>query len=334
MSITATPQQRLALQAARVKLLEARSRKSDIQKAGDVITISGTAVIWDRLTDYDAPGQIPSCLTKGSIDELTYKFDDIPLVINHDPSTAIASTGAGTLRLMVTGHSLHWFADIPASPAGRRLVKDIESGRLAGSSIKYRGRGGTVKRDGESVQEVVVVDEITDISIVSKACDSRCTTSVLGDSEDMAKRERESLRKSMEILHRYRDDSEYRAAFDQHNPEGPISDTQWQQEHDYIVAKLSGEPSQESAPVERPARSRRPKPNRKLFPNGEQHLIGLNKIMNNPYMTAMARQNGMTTRQLASAAMAGPVGHAQLSGSCMWEPDETEECGWRYLGPT
>ena len=70
MSITATPQQRLALQAKKIKLLESSGpSKADIKKASNRITISGTAVKFDRVGEYvSKPGDLPSYLMDGSID--------------------------------------------------------------------------------------------------------------------------------------------------------------------------------------------------------------------------------------------------------------------------
>jgi phage head maturation protease len=277
--------QRLRLQAAKVKLLEARSstRQQEIVAASAVITFAGMAVRWDRLTDGGRQGKVPNCLASGSISEWMIENDDVPLTIGHDARKVLARTGDGTLKLLITDIGLEWFTSVPSCAASRWLAKEITEGRLAGSSISVEGRGKTPteKRGGVTCAVINVVDELRDVSIVGTAADLSCMAFVLS-----------------------------------------------QEEIDAAQASI------DAAPVERPARSRRPKRNRKQFPNGAQHLISHYKTQNNAYMTAMARQNGMTTRQLTSAVMSGSVGHSEISGGCMYEPDENESCGWRYLGPT
>ena len=277
--------QRLRLQAAQVKLIEINNARNDrlIDAASDVITLAGMAVRWDHLTYGGRNAEFPSCLTKGSISDWIIKNADVPLTVNHDGRKVLARTGDGSLSLLITDIGLEWCTTVPLCPASRWLAKEITEGRLAGSSISVAGRGKapTEKRAGVTCSVIRVVDELRDVSIVGTAADSSCVTNVFTEEElDAAQR------------------------------------------------------TLDAAPAERPARSRRPKRTRKMFPNGAQHLIAHYKNQNNPYMTAMARQHGMTTRQLTAAVMSGSVGHSEVCGGVMWEPDENESCGWRYLGPT
>ena len=169
---------KLELYRRQIALAELTSnfQRRDIEAAKERIHLSGLAVRWDALTTHDEPGERPSYLTDGSIVAETGCHDDIPLTLNHGKT--ICSTGDGSLRLYVSSYGLMWTANLPACETSRWLAKEIKAGRLAGSSLSYRGYQRTANRDGKPVSEVYAVTQIRDVSIVAKARDPLCTTTV------------------------------------------------------------------------------------------------------------------------------------------------------------
>jgi HK97 family phage prohead protease len=111
----------------------------EIRQEGDGMTLRGYAAVFNSPSQ---PLPFIETIERGAFRDSLNSRNDIKLLWNHDTSTVLGSTRAGTLRLAEDERGLYVEANLPDTQAGRDAVISIQRGDVTGFSFGFRVAAG------------------------------------------------------------------------------------------------------------------------------------------------------------------------------------------------
>ena len=132
----------------------------EIRAEGNGMTLRGYAAVFNSPSQ---PLPFIETIERGAFADSLKSRNDVKLLWNHDTSTVLGSTRAGTLRLMEDERGLLVEADLPDTQAGRDAATLIQRGDVTAFSFGFRiPAGGDVWRSAsERVLKRVNVHEVS-----------------------------------------------------------------------------------------------------------------------------------------------------------------------------
>jgi HK97 family phage prohead protease len=107
----------------------------EIRQEGDGMTLRGYAAVFNSPSQ---PLPFIETIQRGAFKDSLKSRNDVKLLWNHDTSTVLGSTRAGTLRLMEDERGLMVEADLPDTQAGRDAATLIKRGDVTAFSFGFR----------------------------------------------------------------------------------------------------------------------------------------------------------------------------------------------------
>jgi HK97 family phage prohead protease len=107
----------------------------EIRQEGDGMTLRGYAAVFNSPSE---PLPFIETIQPGAFRDSLKSRNDVKLLWNHDTSTVLGSTRAGTLRLMEDERGLMVEADLPDTQAGRDAATLIKRGDVTAFSFGFR----------------------------------------------------------------------------------------------------------------------------------------------------------------------------------------------------
>lgn len=134
-------------------------------EGGKPTRIEGYAAVFDAMSD--DLGGFREIVKPGAFRESLNRGDDVPVLIDHEPSKIIGRRSADTLKVWETRKGLKVEIKPPDTQAGRDIVISIRRGDVHGMSFRFRAisdRWGM--EEEEEIRELLKVD-LLDVSIVT-----------------------------------------------------------------------------------------------------------------------------------------------------------------------
>lgn len=127
--------------------------------------IAGYAIVWDTPST-NLP--FTEVIKAGALDGVN--LSGVLALYNHDFANVLGRVDAGTLKLAVDDHGLHFVLNIPDTTLGHDVYTQIKNGNLKGLSFRF-----TIAADGEDwknvngepVRYISKIATMREISIVS-----------------------------------------------------------------------------------------------------------------------------------------------------------------------
>lgn len=137
------------------------------EDGGDVLRLAGYAAVFNSPATI---GGFDEVIRPGAFARAINEGQDVALVFNHDPSTVMARTTNGTLRLREDDHGLWFEADLdPADVDAQRVVVKVKRGNVRQGSFSFQVRDQRWHNDSDRprpLREVLDVD-LYDVSPVT-----------------------------------------------------------------------------------------------------------------------------------------------------------------------
>ena len=132
----------------------------EIRQDGDGMTLRGYAAVFNSPSQ---PLPFIETIERGAFRDSLNSRNDIKLLWNHDTSTVLGSTRAGTLKLAEDERGLYVEANLPDTQAGRDAVISIQRGDVTGFSFGFRvaAGGDTWINANERVLKRVNIHEVS-----------------------------------------------------------------------------------------------------------------------------------------------------------------------------
>jgi HK97 family phage prohead protease len=111
----------------------------EIRQEGDGMTLRGYAAVFNSPSQ---PLPFIETIERGAFRDSLNSRNDIKLLWNHDTSTVLGSTRAGTLKLVEDERGLYVESSLPDTQAGRDAVISIQRGDVTGFSFGFRVAAG------------------------------------------------------------------------------------------------------------------------------------------------------------------------------------------------
>lgn len=107
--------------------------------AGESLRLSGYAAVFNQVTNIG--GWFNEVIRPGAFTRAIEEGQDVVLLFNHDPSTVMARTTSGTLRLREDDTGLWFEADLdPRDADAQRVVAKVERGDVHQGSFAFNVR--------------------------------------------------------------------------------------------------------------------------------------------------------------------------------------------------
>ena len=161
----------IEIRKKRLELLSVSRARAPLSDADGTIYITGLVTPWD--VPSDDTRAIPFMIRQSAFDFVDLKDPDIEFRLGHE--TPICSFADGTLSLRISDAGLHYSASLPACDGSRWLKSEIDAGRLSSSSIGISGVRVREVIDGREVDVFHHVTKLTDVSVVDRPGNSKCT---------------------------------------------------------------------------------------------------------------------------------------------------------------
>ncbi len=140
---------------------ELRSGKAD----DSIGQIAGYAIVWDTPST-NLP--FTEVIKAGALDGVD--LSSILALYNHDFANVLGRVDAGTLKLAVDDHGLHFVLDIPDTTLGHDVYTNIKNGNLKGLSFRFTiANGGEAWKqiNGQPTRVISKIATMREISLVS-----------------------------------------------------------------------------------------------------------------------------------------------------------------------
>lgn len=127
--------------------------------------IAGYAIVWDTPST-NLP--FTEVIKAGALDGVD--LSGVLALYNHDFANVLGRVDAGTLKLDVDDHGLHFVLDIPDTTLGHDVYTNIKNGNLKGVSFRFTIANGGEQWKNVNGQPVRVISKIAtmrEISLVS-----------------------------------------------------------------------------------------------------------------------------------------------------------------------
>ncbi|MHC8519154.1 HK97 family phage prohead protease [Weissella confusa] len=127
--------------------------------------IAGYAIVWDTPST-----NLPfiEVIKAGALDGVN--LSGVLALYNHDFANVLGRVDAGTLKLAVDDHGLHFVLDIPDTTLGHDVYTNIKNGNLKGVSFRFTiaNGGETWKQiNGQTTRVISKIATMREISLVS-----------------------------------------------------------------------------------------------------------------------------------------------------------------------
>ena len=127
--------------------------------------IAGYAIVWDTPST-NLP--FTEVIKAGALDGVN--LSGVLALYNHDFANVLGRVDAGTLKLAVDDHGLHFVLDIPDTTLGHDVYTNIKNGNLKGLSFRFTiaNGGETWKQiNGQPTRVISKIATMREISLVS-----------------------------------------------------------------------------------------------------------------------------------------------------------------------
>lgn len=127
--------------------------------------IAGYAIVWDTPST-NLP--FTEVIKAGALDGVD--LSSVLALYNHDFANVLGRVDAGTLKLAVDDHGLHFVLDIPDTTLGHDVYTNIKNGNLKGVSFRFTiANGGEVWKqiNGQPTRVISKIATMREISLVS-----------------------------------------------------------------------------------------------------------------------------------------------------------------------
>lgn len=127
--------------------------------------IAGYAIVWDTPST-NLP--FTEVIKAGALDGVN--LSGVLALYNHDSANVLGRVDAGTLKLTVDDHGLHFVLDIPDTTLGHDVYTNIKNGNLKGVSFRFTiaNGGETWKQiNGQPTRVISKIATMREISLVS-----------------------------------------------------------------------------------------------------------------------------------------------------------------------
>jgi HK97 family phage prohead protease len=132
--------------------------------AGEILTVSGYAVLWDAVANIG--GEFRERFAKGSLTR-SLREGDVRALIGHDRSRVVGRLSAGTLRLTEDSTGLRYEVDADLStPDGQTIAGTVGRGDVSGVSPGFWVREENWTVNGALPLRTILDASLTEISIV------------------------------------------------------------------------------------------------------------------------------------------------------------------------
>ena len=127
--------------------------------------IAGYAIVWNTPST-----NLPfvEVIQSGALDDVD--LSKVLALYNHDFANLLGRVDAGTLKLNVDDHGLHFVLDIPDTTLGHDVYTNIKNGNLKGLSFRFTiANGGEAWKqiNGQPTRVISRIANLREISIVS-----------------------------------------------------------------------------------------------------------------------------------------------------------------------
>lgn len=141
-------------------------------------TVEGYAVVFEKesrmMFDWCKGKKFVEVIKRGAVAVGDFKKWDIKALAEHDRSRLLARSfnGTGTLQLSVDDYGVKYRFDAPNTAEGENTIELIKRGDIFGSSFAYTTDEDanviyTKRPDGSLLREVIKLDRMYDVSIVT-----------------------------------------------------------------------------------------------------------------------------------------------------------------------
>lgn len=140
---------------------ELRSSQND----DSIGQIAGYAIVWDTPST-NLP--FTEVIKSGALDGVD--LSNTLALYNHDFANVLGRVDAGTLKLNVDDHGLHFVLDIPDTTLGHDVYTNIKNGNLKGVSFRFTiANGGEQWKqiNGQPTRVISKIATMREISLVS-----------------------------------------------------------------------------------------------------------------------------------------------------------------------
>lgn len=140
---------------------ELRASQSD----DSIGQIAGYAIVWN-VKSTNLP--FVEVIQSGALDGVD--LSNVLALYNHDFANVLGRVDAGTLKLNVDDHGLHFVLDIPDTTLGHDIYTQIKNGNLKGVSFRFTiANGGEAWKqiNGQPTRVISKIATMREISIVS-----------------------------------------------------------------------------------------------------------------------------------------------------------------------
>lgn len=127
--------------------------------------IAGYAIVWDTPST-NLP--FTEVIKAGALDGVD--LSSVLALYNHDFANVLGRVDAGTLKLAVDDHGLHFVLDIPDTTLGHDVYTNIKNGNLKGLSFRFTiANGGEAWKqiNGQPTRVISKIATMREISLVS-----------------------------------------------------------------------------------------------------------------------------------------------------------------------
>lgn len=127
--------------------------------------IAGYAIVWDTPST-NLP--FTEVIKAGALDGVD--LSSVLALYNHDFANVLGRVDAGTLKLAVDYHGLHFVLDIPDTTLGHDVYTNIKNGNLKGLSFRFTiANGGEAWKNvnGQPTRVISKIATMREISLVS-----------------------------------------------------------------------------------------------------------------------------------------------------------------------
>lgn len=133
----------------------------------DGLRLSGYAAVFDR--EADIGGWFTEVIRHGAFRRAIAEGQDVALLFNHDPSTVMARTTNGTLRLREDDTGLFFEAELdPRDSDAQRVVAKVERGNVSQGSLAFEATSERWLYDEREIPLREILDtDLYDVSPVT-----------------------------------------------------------------------------------------------------------------------------------------------------------------------
>lgn len=130
------------------------------------LRLSGYAAVFNRTADIG--GRFDEVIRPGAFSRAIEERQDVVLLFNHEPSTVMARTSNGTLRLREDEIGLWFEADLdPHDSDAQRVIAKVRSGNVSQGSFSFTVRSETWHQDRPKPLRELLDLDLYDVSPVT-----------------------------------------------------------------------------------------------------------------------------------------------------------------------